>query len=339
VTTPVAASPTAGREARSSTSAEFSGERPIDSPDVEVRLRAKDGSYRWFLIRARVVTDAEGRPTKRFGTATDIDHLKQTERALRESEREIRHISAQLMKSQDDERRRIAREIHDTTLQDLVAARLQIDQLRSTVEPGAADRLDDMKATITRAQQDLRTLSYLLHPPMLDAFGLVAAIRWYARGFEARSGIRVSVQAIEAMPRLPEDVEMTLFRVVQEGLTNVYRHSGSDEARIVLVRQEQAVTIEIADRGRGIADPTCAQLGADVHALGVGIPGMRLRMQQIGGTLEIETGAGGATLRATAPTAGRRRGELAVGYCRLPDFGCDILHSDPGIAASPPSGP
>jgi signal transduction histidine kinase len=300
---PRPAADVADAEVRPAVQQDLSEWRLIQSSDVEVRFRASDGAYRWFLIRARVVSDAVGQPSKRFGTATDIDNLKQTERALRESEREIRRISAQLMKTQDDERRRIAREIHDTTLQDLVAATLQIDQLRSPMAAsgGAAEKLDDVRTLITRSQRDLRTLSYLLHPPMLDTFGLSVAIQWYARGFAKRAGIPVSVRAPEGMARLSDEVETTLFRVVQEGLTNIYRHSGSDEARIVLEQQPQSVTLEIADRGRGIDGPTRAKSATNDVALGVGIPGMRLRMQQIGGTLDIRTSARGTTLRATVP--------------------------------------
>jgi signal transduction histidine kinase len=275
----------------------------ISASDIEVRLRASDGAYRWFLIRARIVSDADGRPAKRFGTATDIDDLKQTERALRQSEQEVRRASAQLIKTQDEERRRIAREIHDTTLQDLVAATLQIDQVRNgTIAAGDADRtLEEVRGLITRSQKDLRTLSYLMHPPMLDAVGLAAAVQWYARGFAQRSGIRVTVEAPEDLPRLFDDVEMALFRVVQEGLANVYRHSGSEDAEIVIDRHAQTVTLQITDHGKGLdSRPRARNLPGEV-AMGVGIPGMRLRLQQIGGTLELRSGGHGTTLIATVP--------------------------------------
>jgi signal transduction histidine kinase len=275
----------------------------ISASDIEVRLRASDGGYRWFLIRARIVSDASGRPAKRFGTATDIDDLKQTERALRLSEQEVRRASAQLIRTQDEERRRIAREIHDTTLQDLVAATLQIDQVRNgTIAAADADRtLEEVRALITRSQQDLRTLSYLMHPPMLDPVGLAAAVQWYARGFEKRSHIRVTVSAPKDLPRLFDDVEMALFRVVQEGLANVYRHSGSEDAEIVIWLDAQAVTLQIVDHGKGLGSRAGARGATGEAALGVGIPGMRLRLQQIGGTLELRSDAQGTTLRATVP--------------------------------------
>jgi PAS domain S-box-containing protein len=271
----------------------------VGASDVEARLRARNGAYRWFLIRVCFLAGANGRQSKRFGTATDIDEIKQTARAFRHSEREMRRLSAQLMRSQDDERRRIAREIHDTTLQDLVGAMILMDQIRAGPSASSEETFDEIRDLITRSLQDLRTLSYLLHPTLLDAIGLPPAVKWYARGFEKRSGIRVTVQAPEGMPRLSEDVEIALFRVVQEGLANVYRHSGSDEARIVLEHNGQSVALEIIDRGKGIGSVLGAQAATDDVTLGVGIPGMRLRLQQIGGTLEIDTSPRGTTVRAT----------------------------------------
>ena len=275
---------------------------PTQPADTAVRLRTKDGTYRWFLICVRVVSDASGRPIKRFGTATDIDDRMRTERQLRQSEHEMRRVSAQLMKIQDDERQRIAREIHDSTLQDLAAAAMQIDLIRN----GAASEpetgtLDDVRSLLLQSQQDLRTLSYVLHPPVLDELGLAMAIRWYARGFEQRSGIRVSVEAPPEMPRLSEEVERALFRVVPEALSNVHRHSGSSEARILLQQNLQSVVLEIADRGKGMGALRPAPGGTGDVMLGVGIPGMRLRLQQIGGRMEISSSAAGTTLRAVVP--------------------------------------
>lgn len=276
---------------------------PDGQPDSEIRLRGSDGAYRWFLIRARTVRDATGQPARRFGTATDIDDLKQTEQALRRSEQEIRRATAQLIRAQDGERRRIAREIHDTTLQDLLGVALQIARLRTgSIEPEQISRmLEDMQGLIVRSQEDLRTLSYLMHPPMLELLGLSAAIRDYAQGFSARSGIAVDVEAPRDLVRLFDDVEMTLFRVVQEGLANVYRHSGSADARIALRQHTDVVTLEITDRGKGLAEAPVADEAGPV-ALGVGIAGMGLRLQQIGGTLEMRGNpGGGTTLRATVP--------------------------------------
>ncbi len=220
--------------------------------------------------------------------------------AERRTQRALRELSSQLMKAQDDERRRIAREIHDTTVQDLAAAKMQIEGVRdkrvSQGTPGAI-ALDDAEKLLEKSLSELRTLAYLLHPPLLDELGLDAAVRWYAGGFQKRSGIIVSVDT-PALPRLPEDIEVTLFRVVQEGLANVHRHSGSPEASISFMYHPDRIELEIADEGRGNSNPVTPPAN---HTLGVGIPGMRLRVQQLGGTLEFESAGNGSTLRVAIP--------------------------------------
>ena len=264
--------------------------------DLELRVRAGGGAYRWFAVRTSEVDRATGNGLRRFGTATDIDDLKRTETTLHQ-------LSTQLMRSQDDERRRIAREIHDTTIQNLVAVKMQIDQVRDGVIPGAvlaATALDEARDLLVQSLSELRTLSYLLHPPMLDELGLASAIRWYAQGFEKRSGIAVSVDAPETMCRLPADTETALFRVIQEGLANIHRHSGSREARVALTQHRERIELEIADKGRGMPNPACS----DGCYLGVGIPGMRVRIQQIGGRFELKSSGDGTTLRAVVPQIG-----------------------------------
>jgi signal transduction histidine kinase len=274
--------------------------------ETEIRLRAKDGAYRWFLMRARVGRDADGRRTRCFGTITDIDALKRTER-------ELRAVSGQLMRTQDDERRRIAREIHDSTLQDLVGISLTVEQIgRGALSAHEVETaIDEIRTTIARSSRDLRTLSYLLHPPLLDELGLPAAIRWFTQGFEKRSAIRITTRLPETMDRLPDEIATALFRVVQEGLANVYRHSGSRDAVVALDQTPGSIELEIIDYGSGLGCPAAARDATPPVALGVGIPGMRLRLQQIGGTLDISTGTGGTTLRASVPFAAGRDREAA----------------------------
>jgi PAS domain S-box-containing protein len=290
--------------------------RIITAPDkgdalheVQFRLRARDGTYRWFASRSRSISETKSRETKWVGIATDVDDLKQAEARLRQ-------LSMQLMKAQDAERRRIAREIHDTTVQNLVAAALEIDQIRDgNVPAGAmADRaLGEARHLIGQSLEELRTLSYFFHPPMLDELGLASAIRWYARGLEKRAGLRVSVEGPERMPRLTEEVESTLFRVAQEALANVHRHSGSKEARIRIAATSDGIALEVSDDGKGI--PASYLDGAsDAGApLGVGISGMRLRLQQIGGCLKIESSGNGTTVRATVPAGAEGRLDAQVG--------------------------
>lgn len=230
-------------------------------------------------------------------TFTDITDAKRTQS-------ELRRLSAEIMNSQDSERKRIARELHDTTLQNLVAAKLLIDQMRTNGDT----RLDDTTTALETAQrligqsmEELRTLSYLLHPPMLDALGLPSAIRYYARGFERRSGVSVMVEAPDEYTRLASDIEITLFRVVQEGLANIHRHSGSRDAHINLKAGPNLLTLEITDHGKGMRSPSPNGTNVEETQIGVGIAGMRLRLQQIGGKLEIESSNLGTTLRATVP--------------------------------------
>lgn len=260
----------------------------------EIRFRARDGSYRWFLSRSRTLRDAQGRPTRRFGTATDIDDLKRIEAALRDSQQEIRRTTGLLIQAQDAERRRIAHDIHDTTVQDLFGVELQLSRLRKGKRAPDVERtLEEMHGLIRKAYQDLRTASYLMHPATMNLLGLAGAIRDFAQGFEARSGLRVTVEIPRALSRLPEAVEITLFRVVQEGLTNVYRHAGSPDASVTLRQDGATIALEIADHGRGM-DPAAGPAG-------VGISGIRLRLEQIGGALELHSDGGRTTLRATVP--------------------------------------
>ncbi len=268
-----------------------------DPSDVELRLRGKDGAFRWFAIRMNRTSG--GTESRFLGTATDIEDLKQTESTMRQ-------LSAQLMRSQDDERRRIARDIHDTTVQNIVAAKIEIDQVHDgAILPGepTTTALGEARGLLDRSLSELRTLSYLLHPPMLDELGLASALRWYAQGLEKRSGIAVSVDA-PRVPRLPADIETTIFRIVQEGLSNVHRHSGSRVAQVALSATTEQVNLEIADEGNGMSAHLADRGPA---SLGVGIPGMRLRVQQLNGSLEIESGSKGTKIRVSIPIPERKR--------------------------------
>jgi signal transduction histidine kinase len=163
--------------------------------------------------------------------------------------------------------------------------------------------------------EELRTLSYLLHPPMLDELGLASAIRWYAFGFEKRSGISTTVEAPEDFDRLDGETETTLFRVVQEGLGNVHRHSGSRDARITLNSRSGLITLEIADHGKGISVHSSDATNVRGAQIGVGIAGMRLRLQQLCGAFEITSSSCGTTLRAIVP----RRVEASSAIAALTD--------------------
>jgi two-component system, NarL family, sensor kinase len=209
-----------------------------------------------------------------------------------------------LMHTQDDERRRIARMRHETTAQDLAAHKMHLARLNRTASQLSDIERDVLAESIALAEQsmaEIRTLSYLLHPPLLDETGLEATLRWYAAGFAARSGIQVDLDLPEHVQRLPRDTETALFRIVQESLTNIHRHAGSETARIRLRQDEGGLLLQIEDQGEGIPNAVLKDLMSGTGGSGVGIAGMRERMEQLGGRLDMMSAAGGTTICARLP--------------------------------------
>src|SRR2546425_9471885 len=248
--------------------------------EQEERHRGVDGTYRWFLSRGVPLRDAQGRIVRWYGTNTDIEDRKQ-------AEEELRRLSGQLLQSQDEERRRIARELHDSTGQDLVALATMLGQLRGSipsVERKSRRLLSECKVLADRCIREVRTLSYLLHPPMLDEGGLEDAIRDYVDGFTKRSGIQVELEVSPRFGRMARDVELALFRVVQEALTNIQRHSGSLQAKIRIDRNSH-LTLEISDRGHGASSGRQRRKEEPRFEFGVGIPSMQERIRLVGGRL------------------------------------------------------
>ncbi|HEU0040679.1 MAG TPA: PAS domain S-box protein, partial [Verrucomicrobiae bacterium] len=218
------------------------------------------------------------------------------------TEAALRELSARLLAAQDEERRRIARELHDNTAQQLAALALNLSVIAKLVvnPPPKVERiLADTIRLVETTAQEVRTTSYLLHPPLLEAAGLVGAVRDYASGFAKRSGIKIHLELPEDLGRLAPEAELALFRMVQEGLGNIHRHSGSPTATIRLARETDRVSLEMKDAGHGIPAETLAALQSKTGAVGVGIAGMRERLLQLKGGLEIESGPGGTTVRAT----------------------------------------
>jgi len=219
------------------------------------------------------------------------------------SEQELVQLTVRLFSIQDEERRRIARELHDGTAQNLFAISVnlaKLGQLRTDEAPEARQLIDECQSLCDQSLQEIRTLSYVLHPPLLDQAGLVSALQWYVEGFRKRSGIYVDV-ITTPIGRLPSDVEMALFRVVQEALTNVRRHAQSATASIRLERKSGQVILEIKDQGQGIQLLKRREDSGSLAETGVGIPGMRQRLLQLGGTLDIETHDQGTTISARVP--------------------------------------
>jgi two-component system NarL family sensor kinase len=173
------------------------------------------------------------------------------------------------------------------------------------VEAGAEIPISESVSLCEQVIKEIRTLSYLLHPPLLDEVGLASALQWYVRGFTQRSGVQVEVAVVQEIGRLPTDVEMALFRVVQESLTNIHRHSGSASANIRLTREGDQVLVQVRDRGRGMGLESSPDSEDTIQTIGVGILGMRERLRQLGGRLEIESSYRGTTVTAIVPFARR----------------------------------
>jgi PAS domain S-box-containing protein len=230
--------------------------------------------------------------------ATDVTALRAKEAALQE-------LSVRLLQSQDEERKRISRDLHDSAGQYLAAVQMRLgailDQIEASPQAESLKALiDDAQESISECSKEIRTISYLLHPPTLDLAGLGSAIEWYSDGFSERSGIKVDLEVSPSLDRLPQDLELTIYRLVQEGLTNIHRHSGSKWAGIQLVQRPDRITLEIADRGRGMAAISTEN---PMHP-GVGISGIRERVRQLNGQLTIESSPHGTTVRATFPRPG-----------------------------------
>jgi len=253
----------------------------------------------WIFGNAIPQFNPDGSILRVISSFTDITEMKNAEQA-------IRQLSMQLLKLQDEERRRIGRELHDGMAQTVLAVNLSLAQVRqsspSLSEP-AEHALEKARVLLQQMSREIRTLSYLLHPPLLDELGLVSALKEYVRGFSERSGIETELVLPKHFSRLPQSVEIALFRVVQESLANIQRHSGSGSATIRLREDPPKVTLEITDYGRGMKLASNGPAQPNVARLGVGIPGMRERMAQLGGRLAIESGPSGTTIRATISTS------------------------------------
>ncbi len=286
-----------------------------------VRVR-KDGSRLDLSLTISPVKDASGRIVGASNVSRDITQQKRAEEALRQSEERfrklsetldcevrartheledrnasvlrqselLRELSRRLLQAQDEERRRIARELHDSAGQTLAVLGMSLATLvRQAGEdaPRLIESVREAEQLVQQLQQEIRTMSYLLHPPLLDEAGLIAALTWYVEGLCSRSGLAITLDVSEDLERLPREMELVIFRIVQESLTNIHRHSGSKTAEIRIARQPNAVTVEIRDEGRGISPAKLSELQSG--SSGVGIRGMRERVRQFQGDLQIES--------------------------------------------------
>ena len=267
--------------------------------EFEAQHYRRDGNQIWVTINARAVYDSSEHLICCEGTVQDITARKQ-------AEQELRLLSGRVLHLQDEERRRIARELHDTTGQQLAALVMPLGSLRESggnLSHKVRTTLSECLALAKRCAREVRTVSYLLHPPELDHLGLVPAVRAYVEGFRRRSGTRVVLNVPAELSRLPEEVETALFRIVQESLANVHHHSGSSYAEIRMSRDAGKLTLEVEDEGQGMPASTQQVVQRGAASLGLGILGMRERMKQLGGQLKINSSVRGTRVTATLPLA------------------------------------
>jgi PAS domain S-box-containing protein len=300
------------------------GERIEHFDTVRVR---KDKTQLDISLTISPVRDASGKIVGASKIARDISQRKQSERTLRESEEryrtladaletqvqfrtqelerrnsQLRDLSGRLLESQDVERRHIARELHDSAGQTLAALGMHLARIREDAKKNPAQLAKDVQAAedlVQHLSQEIRTTSYLLHPPMLDECGISSALNWYVQGLAERSGLKIDLQVPNNFGRLPSEVELVIFRLVQECMTNIHRHSGSKTALIRIEREKNKVHVKIEDQGRGMSPERLAEIQS--QGTGVGIRGMRERVRHFSGDLVIASNGFGTKVHATLP--------------------------------------
>ncbi|MGC1620597.1 MAG: PAS domain S-box protein [Candidatus Acidiferrum sp.] len=287
------------------------------------RLR-KDGSRFWANVIISAMRDENGRLIG-FGKVTrdfterikindalrkEIDERREAQQKLHDSEKSLRQLSLRLLQTQDEERRRIGRDLHDSVGQYLVGLKMKVDSLKSSAErsqPRDSSELAECSQLIEEAISEVRTISYLLYPPMLEELGLKSAVPWYLEGFTKRSGIKTTFEVSLEFDRIPGDLELALFRVLQESLTNVHRHSGSSTAIVRLLTKDQAVILQVVDEGKGTQSKNLEDRAQDwMGTFGVGLRGMNERLRQLGGSLQLSSTCEGTTVTGTLPLPDER---------------------------------
>jgi len=297
--------------------------------DLEHRIRRADGTTGWTDSRAVPLLDLNGEIVEWFGAATNVTARKEAEEnyrklaqtldaqvraRTRELEQrnaevlrqagQVTDLSRRLLQTQDEERRHIARELHDSAGQTLTVLGMSLAQLvqkSGRSSPELAAEAENVQELVQQLHREIRTTSYLLHPPLLDENGLSSALSWYIEGLRERSHVVISLVVSEEIGRLPGDMEVVVFRVVQECLTNIHRHSESKTASIKLARNSDAIVVEVQDSGRGILAQKLVELQSG--GSGVGIAGMRERVRQLGGEMKIDSDDSGTRVSLSIPTA------------------------------------
>jgi signal transduction histidine kinase len=284
--------------------------------DMAVRSRSSLGNISLLERPVRpatlisMVDTAFRARARQYEIRDHLEELKQAHHALQEANDRLeslveqrtsvlRKLSSQLMRAQDDERRRMARELHDGLGQSLAAAQINLGMISIA---GPNDQfLNEAKTLLSQSVSDIRTLSYLLHPPLLEEAGFYSAAGWYIDGFSKRSKVKVNVELPPKRLRMPDIVELTLFRVLQEGLINAHRHSGSDRVDVKVESGDSNISMQLRDYGKGLSKNLMEHFQKTGSASGVGIAGMRERVKELGGKFSIQSGGSGTTLSVVIP--------------------------------------
>lgn len=272
---------------------------PLLDREIATELPGRPGQMRHWLVNYFPIPSGRGALTQLGIIAVDVTARRNAEEALRK-------LSGRLLGIQDQERRRIARELHDSLGQYLAGLKIAIEMLSNS--PAGANNealLAECSEILQKSITETRTLSHLLHPPLLDEAGFASAASWFVSGFSQRSGIPVSLDLPPDMPRLSEQVEIALFRVLQESLTNVHRHSRAHSAEIKVETDAEQISIEVRDHGRGMPEHVLQQIRAESTKLGVGLAGMRERIHELGGVFEVTSDEQGTAVRASVPLSAR----------------------------------
>ena len=270
---------------------------------IIARVKNEHGDLLGFT---KITRDTTQRNLARQALENEVTVRRAAQQELQKSETSLRQLSLHLLRAQDDERRRIGRDLHDSLGQTLSVLMMKLESLESAAKlKDAADVRKELRQCaelVEEGTKEVRTISYLLHPPMLEEIGLQAAMPWYLDGFSERSDIKTSIEISDDFGRVSGDVEMALFRVLQESLTNIHKHSGSPTADVRLFRENDSAVLEVADRGKGMPTGILQDFQQiSTAAFGVGLRGMSERMRQLGGTLEIRSNGTGTVVRAIVP--------------------------------------
>jgi PAS domain S-box-containing protein len=273
--------------------------KPLLDREISAELPGAPGQVRHWLVNYFPIPG-------RFGEFTQLGVIAVDVTARRNAEEALRKLSGRLLGIQDQERRRIARELHDSLGQYLAALKIALELLNTTPPERNKALISECTDIVEKSIAETRTLSHLLHPPLLDEAGFASAASWFVTGFSQRSGIPVSLELPEDLPRLSEAVEIALFRVLQESLTNVHRHSQAKTAEIKVEVDAEEISMEVSDHGRGMPEHVLRQLRGDGTKLGVGLAGMRERIHELGGAFDVSSDQNGTTVRASVPLSIRQ---------------------------------